>query len=96
MPEAPTYAIGPFGEKLTLEALPSPDTLRWTVRRKAEVVSAVRGGLLTFDEACARYALTLEEFTGWQRAVGRSGMPGLRATHMQQYRDKYEKQDRYS
>lgn len=95
MPEAPTHAIGPFGEKLTLEALPSPDTSRWTVRRKAEVVSAVKGGLLTFDEACARYGLELEEFTSWQRAVARSGMPGLRVTHTQQYRDKYEKQDRY-
>jgi hypothetical protein len=95
MLEAPAHAIGPFGEKLTLENLPPPDTLRWTIRRKAEVVSAVRGGLLTFDEACARYGLELEEFTGWQRAVARSGMAGLRVTRMQQYRDKYEKQDRY-
>jgi hypothetical protein len=94
--EKSTHTIGPCGEILTFDNLPSPDTLRWSVRRKAEVVSAIRGGFLTFDEACSRYGLTMEELTGWQRAVGRSGMHGLRATRMQEYRDKYEKQDRYS
>lgn len=37
-------------------------------------LAAVAGGLLTVDEACAIYSLSLEEFTGWQRAVDRSGM----------------------
>jgi hypothetical protein len=32
-------------------------------------VAAVNGGLLTLDEALARYGLTLEEFASWQRAV---------------------------
>ena len=32
------------------------------MRRKAEVVAAVSGGLLSVDEACERYSLTLEEF----------------------------------
>src|SRR5690349_23947206 len=50
----------------------------WVVRRKAEVVAAVNGGLLTIDEVCERYSLTLEEFASWQRAVDRSGMQGLR------------------
>jgi hypothetical protein len=52
------------------------------VRRKAEVVSAVAGGLLSVDEACERYGLSLEEFASWQRAVDRSGMPGLRVTRI--------------
>lgn len=86
--------IGPVGEFLTLEKLPDPDNVRWTPRRKAEVVSAVRGGLLTFDEACARYSLDIEELTSWQRAVQRSGMPGLRITQLQRYRDEYGRQDR--
>ena len=92
--ELPDYVIGPVGERLTFDRLPNPGTSRWTVRRKAEVVAAVRGGLLTFDGACARYRLTMEELISWQRAVGRSGMPGLRVTRLQQYRDLYEKHDR--
>ncbi len=76
----PAEVIGPLGEPLTVADLPSPDTKRWVVRRKAEVVAAVNGGLLTIDEVCERYNLTLEEFAGWQRAVDRSGMQGLRVT----------------
>lgn len=91
----PHQVIGPLGEPLTLESLPSPSTTRWVVRRKAEVVAAVAGGLLTVDEACARYGLSLEEFAGWQRAVDRSGMPGLRVTRIQHYRQVYERQQRY-
>ena len=68
---------------------------RWVVRRKAEVVAAVNGGLLTIDEVCERYSLTLEEFASWQRAVDRSGMQGLRVTRIQHYRDLYERQLKY-
>ncbi len=91
----PAQVVGPLGEPLTIADLPPPNTRRWVVRRKAEVVSAVNGGLLTIDEACARYDLTLEEFAGWQRAVDRSGMPGLRVTRIQHYRDLYERQQKY-
>lgn len=87
--------IGPLGEPLTLETLPAPNTRRWVIRRKAEVVAAVSGGLLTLDEACERYGLSLEEFVAWQRAVDRSGMHGLRVTRLQHYRDRYERQSRY-
>lgn len=87
--------IGPTGEPLTLETLPPPGTSRWTVHRKAEVVAAVRGGLLTFDEACSRYSLEMEEFIGWQRAMDRSGIPGLRVTRLQHYRDLYERREGY-
>lgn len=91
----PAQVIGPLGEPLTLDNLPAPGTKRWVVRRKAEVVAAVNGGLLTIDEVCERYDLTLEEFASWQRAVDRSGMPGLRVTRIQHYRDLYERQQRY-
>ncbi len=63
----PAKVIGPLGEPLTLETLPPPSTTRWVVRRKAEVVAAVNGGLLSVDEVCDRYGLTVEEFAGWQR-----------------------------
>ena len=91
----PAQVIGPLGEPLTLASLPDPRTTRWVVRRKAEVVSAVNGGLLSVDEACERYGLSLEEFASWQRAVDRSGMPGLRVTRIQQYRDLYERQQKF-
>ncbi len=82
----PAMVVGPLGEPLTLETLPPPGTERWVIRRKAEVVAAVNGGLLTIAEACDRYALTLEEFASWQRAVERSGVKGLRVTRLQHYR----------
>lgn len=91
----PDAVIGPMGEPLTLEGLPSPDTTRWVARRKAEVVAAVTGGLLTVEEAMERYSLSLEEFVSWQRAVDRSGLHGLRVTQIQRYRDLYERQQRY-
>lgn len=94
MSTPPDHVVGPMGERLTLEMLPS-DNPRWTPRRKAEVAAAVRGGLLSFDEACARYSLSMEELTSWQRAETRSGVRGLRVTRLQEYRALYEKQDRY-
>jgi len=66
--------------------LPEPRTKRWVPRRKAQVVAAVQGGVLTLDEACHRYALTVEEFLSWQRAIDKFGLAGLRATHAQEYR----------
>ena len=80
------FVIGPTGAPLTLADLPPPATDRWVIRRKAEVVAAVRGGLLTLDEACERYRLTNEEFLAWQKAIERHGMPGLRTTRIQHYR----------
>ena len=71
---------GPLGNRLTLADLPSPDTKRWVVRRKAEVVAAVRGGLLSQEEACRRYALNSDEFLCWQHCVDRFGLAGLRTT----------------
>ena len=80
------YVIGPTGAPLTLHDLPPADTQRWVIRRKAEVVAAVRGGLLSLDEACERYRLTNEEFLGWQKSIEQHGLAGLRTTRIQQYR----------
>lgn len=91
----PAKVIGPLGEPLTIESLPPPDTTRWVIRRKAEVVAAVSGGMLSVDEVCDRYGLTAEEFAGWQRAIDRSGMYGLRVTRIQYYRELYERQQKY-
>ncbi len=78
--------IGPTGAPLTLSDLPPRETQRWVIRRKAEVVAAVHGGLLTLDEACDRYSLTNEEFLGWQKSIEQHGLAGLRTTRIQQYR----------
>ena len=91
----PAQVIGPLGEPLTLADLPPANTRRWVVRRKAEVVAAVNGGLLSIDDVLERYTLTLEEFASWQRAVDRSGMQGLRVTRIQHYRELYERQLKY-
>ena len=79
--------MGPDGNPLTLDDLPPPGTTRWVIRRKAEVVAAVRGGLLSLEEACDRYKLTVDEFLSWQRSIDRHGLPGLRATRIQDYRE---------
>lgn len=81
-----TQVFGPGGESITLSSLPAPDTKRWVIRRKAAVVAAVRGGLLTLAEACERYTLSVEEFLSWQQAIEHHGIAGLRTTRLQEYR----------
>jgi hypothetical protein len=65
----PKYVIGPDGSPLTIADLPAPGTKRWVIRRKAEVIAAVRGGLLSLEEACNRYMLTVDEYLSWQSSV---------------------------
>lgn len=86
--EAPTHgpATGPSGRPITVSDLPPPNTKRWVVRRKAEVVAAVRAGLISLEEACKRYTLSVEEFASWQQLVEQYGVRGLRATRIQEYR----------
>jgi hypothetical protein len=78
--------MGPDGRTLTLADLPNRDTARWVTRRKAEVVAAVQGGLISLEDACDRYRLSVEEFLSWQHAIARHGLDGLRATHVQDHR----------
>ena len=73
--------------------LPPPDVKRWTIRRKAAVVTAVAEGVLTREEACRRYQLTEEEFVSWQQAFEAHGLPGLRSTRLQQYRGSASRRD---
>jgi len=82
--------VGPDGRALTIDDLPAPGTKRWVVRRKAEVVAAVRGGLISIDDACRRYKLSMEEFLSWERAIDRHGVAGLRTTRLQHYRPAVE------
>jgi len=66
--------------------LPPADTKRWSPSRKAAVVAAARAGLISREEACARYVMSDEELAEWERAFDQNGVPGLRTTRLQSYR----------
>jgi hypothetical protein len=73
-------AASPFDQ------LPPANTKRWVIRRKAEVVAAVRAGVISLEDACSRYKLSMEEFLSWQRLIDSHGLAGLRVTRLQDYR----------
>ena len=79
------YAL-PHGTPVSINDLPSPETKRWVSRRKAEVLAGIRSGLITMEEACERYMLSVEELLSWQRHIDTYGIRGLRATKVQEYR----------
>ena len=85
-PSRPNGVTGPTGKPLTFENLPPPNTKRWVISRKAEVVIAVRNGLIGFAEACERYRLSAEELLNWEQLIAAHGMRGLRVTRTQKYR----------
>jgi transposase-like protein len=66
--------VGYDGNIITVADLPPRDTKRWVPSRKAVVVAAVNGGLISLEEACRRYDLSTEEFFSWQRALDRFGL----------------------
>ncbi len=70
----------------SVDDLPPPDTIRWHVHRKAQVVAGVRAGLISVEEACRRYRLSIEEFGSWQHLIDEFGLLGLRVTYSKQYR----------
>ena len=67
--------------------LPPPGTKRWVARRKAAVVTAVRSGAISLEEACRRYELSEEEFHAWEQGIDIYGVSGLRVTRLQIYRN---------
>ena len=69
------FFIGPDGEQITLAQLPRRGLKRWLPRHKAMVVAAVRHGLLTFDEACKRYAPYAEEYLSWHSSFDAARSP---------------------
>ena len=71
---------------LASDALPAENPGRWVIRRKAQVLAAIASGLLTVEDACKRYCLSIEELTSWQRLFELDGIAGLRVTRTGQYR----------
>lgn len=84
--KGPVSVTLPDGTRLTRSDLPDRSTRRWVARRKATVVAAVNGGLITEAEACEMYALSSEELHSWRIAVETHGARALRATAIQKYR----------
>ncbi len=78
--------IDPFGEPLTVNTLPPADTVRWVPRRKARVVCAIRGGLISRQEACDRYGISDAELFSWEKLLDAHGLRALRVTRTQRYR----------
>jgi hypothetical protein len=74
--------MGPNGRQLTLADLPPTNLKHWLPTHKANIAAAVRGGLITADEVCRRYRLTMEELKTWERVLDRHGVEGLRVTRI--------------
>ena len=87
--DRPHVVAGPLGP-LRFADLPSPDTRRWVARRKAEVLAAIRGGLIDRAEARRRWQVSDEELRLWERALDCAGVPGLRVTRVQIYRPVFD------
>lgn len=84
--QGPVFITLPDGSKFSKSDLPPQNTSRWVARRKARVVMAVVGGLITNKEACKLYDLSEEELNSWCLAVKHHGTAALRATALQKYR----------
>ena len=50
------------------------------------VINGVRQGLLTVEQACERYHLSIEEYRAWERDFDSHGKAGLRSTRVGIYR----------
>ncbi len=78
--------IDTYGEPLTLDTLPPANTIRWSPRRKAQVVCAIREGLISRQEAWDRYGLSDAELSSWEKLLYDHGPRALRVTTTQRYR----------
>ncbi|SFC56519.1 DUF1153 domain-containing protein [Tropicimonas isoalkanivorans] len=84
--DGPRTITLPDGTVMTRADLPPKTTQRWVASRKAAVVRAVAGGLISLNEAKERYGLSDEEFEAWHRAIDLFGEGALKATRVQQFR----------
>lgn len=54
--------------------------IRWVMQRKIELLTAIRTGTLTVEDACRKYRLSMDELLAWRDALNRYGPNGLLAT----------------
>lgn len=64
-----SYIIGPDGSPMTVFDLPSAKTQRWSLKLKADVIAAIRGGLISREEIIARYRVSEEKLRTWKEEV---------------------------
>ncbi len=81
----PARVIGADGRPLTLADLPTRDA-RWNGKRKAQVVAAVRGSLISYDEARRRYGLSPGEYHAWEAELLAIIAARQRATERREFR----------
>jgi transposase-like protein len=60
--------------------------MRWTSRRKAELIDACSSGERSLAEVLVEHAISPEEFAAWVRLYESGGGPALRSTKLQNYR----------
>ena len=58
--------------------------MRWTAKRKAEIVVAIKDGEISTEEAKRRYEVSDDELAAWMRDYDLHGRPGLLVTKLQQ------------
>ena len=81
------YVIGPDGSPLTIADLPPADTKRWVIRRKAEVVAAVRKIVEVWIDGAKKYE-RMGEFIariGWPKFFKMSGLE-FRKEHIDDFK----------
>ena len=61
-------------------------TVRWTGRRKAELVARICRDEITADAAMAEHGLTEEEILSWATRYARYGAAGLEQQNIQELR----------
>ncbi len=81
----PARVIGADGRPLTAADLPARD-VRWNKKRRAQVVAAVRGNLLSFQEAARRYRLSPGEYAAWEKELLFGIAERRRATERREFR----------
>jgi hypothetical protein len=59
--------------------------MRWTPKRKAEIINALKAGTLTPAGAQLQFDLSDEELKAWLRNYDAYGPKGLRTTRFQMY-----------
>ncbi|AEM40876.1 hypothetical protein KVU_1037 [Ketogulonicigenium vulgare WSH-001] len=84
--DGPRLVTLPDGTVMTRADLPPANTRRWVASRKAAVIHAIRGGLISREQAMERYALSSDELCEWEKAVENFGTAALRATALKKYR----------
>lgn len=81
----PARVIGADGRPLTVADLPARDA-RWNRKRRAQVVAAVRGDLISFHEAARRYGLSPGEYAAWEQELLLGLAERRRATERREFR----------